>query len=431
MKREKPFYGWYIVFSCTLIIGASIGLFFNAIVVFVVPVPESLGLSRGGFTFYTTVQSVVVTLITPFYGYFFNKLGQRNVMIIAAVVCCGVQFGFSFSGHLWQFYALSVIHGIFIVGIEIMSVGTLINNWFVEKKGIAMGVAYTGSGIVAGIMIPILTKVIENYGWQMGYRTIGFCALFLLLPAIIFIVRDKPQDIGLLPLGIEAEDLDELEGGGESVLNEGVTRAEALKSSIFWLFSLGTFLTAVITMGISIHSAAFLTDIGYTAGYASIVVSIFMFVTVAAKLLFGMIFDKFGLGAGAFLTGFVCVLSSILLLFSAAGGLPFIFAVIFGFAYATQTISITLLTSHLFGSKDFANIYGLIMMVMMIGAAIGSPMPAFIFDAVGSYMPAWILFVFLSIITTASFMMAAALSRKYKNRRCAQRIFASSKEKER
>jgi MFS family permease len=413
LKKSSIFYGWYMVLACTLIIGASVGLFHNSFVVFVVPVPDSLGFSRGAFTSYTTVQAIAVTIATPLYSYFFKRLGQRNVMLVAAIICCGVQFAFSFSSHLWQFYALAVAHGFFVVGIEIMSVGTLINSWFVAKKGIAMGIAYTGSGIVAGIMVPALTKIIEDFGWQMGYRAIGLCALALLLPMIIFIVRDKPQDIGLLPLGVQENGCSELQESMPT-LNEGVMRADALKNSVFWLFSLATLLTAVITMGIALHSAAFLTDIGYTARYASVVVSIFMFVTVAGKLIFGVIFDKLGLSVGAFLTGFVCLLSSVLLLFSNVHGIPFVFALAFGFAFATQTVSLTLLTSQLFGNRDFSSIYGLIMMILMFGAAIGSPLPAFIFDVTGSYVPAWILFAVLSIISTVSLMMASALSRKLK-----------------
>lgn len=415
MKKTRRFYGWYIVLACTLIIGASVGLFHNSFVVFVVPVSGSLGFTRGAFTFYTTVQAIAVTLATPFYSYFFRKLGQRNVMMAAAIICCSVQFAFSFSSHLWQFYTLAVVHGFFVVGIEIMSVGTLINNWFVEKKGIATGIAYTGSGIIAGVMVPLLTEVIERFGWQMGYRTIGLCALVLLLPTIIFIVRDRPQDIGLLPLGVQEDGCSELQDS-TTVLNEGILRAESLKTPVFWLFALATLCTAVITMGIALHSAAYLTDIGYTAGYASVVVSIFMFVTVAGKLIFGVVFDKLGLGVGAFLTGLVCLLSSVLLLFSNTGGVPFAFALMFGFAYATQTVSLTLLTSYLFGNRDFGNIYGLVMMILMFGAAIGSPLPAFIFDMAGSYEPAWILFVVLSIISIVSLVMAATLSKKLKRR---------------
>ncbi len=383
----------------------------NAFVVFVVPVPESLGFTRGSFAFYTTVQAIMITLVTPFYGFFFKRFGLRNVMLVAAIICCAVQFGFSVSSHLWHFYALAVVHGLFIVGVEIMAVGTLINNWFVAKKGIATGIAYTGSGIVAGIMVPLLTKVIELFGWPMGYRTIAACSLMLLLPVIIFIVRDRPQDMGLLPLGVEQNGCNTPQEGSLA-LHAGVMRAEALKSPVFWLFALATLSISVSTMGMALHSAAFLADIGYTTGYASIIVSIFMFVTVAAKLLFGAVFDRWGLGVGAFLTGAVCLISSVSLLLSSLRGLPTIFAVSFGFAFATQTVSLTLLTSNLFGNRDFINIYSLIMMLLMFGSAIGSPLPAFIYDAAGSYVPAWILSIVLSAIATVSLMAAVALCKR-------------------
>lgn len=414
MGRGKPFYGWYIVAACMLIVGASIGLFHNSFTVFVVPVSESIGLSRGALTIYVTVSAIAGMLITPFYGHIFEKIGLRRVMLTTSLVCCGVQFGFSFSSQLWQFYALAFLHGFCVVGIDALAIGILINNWFIEKRGFATGIAFTGSGVVAGFSAPLLTQVIAHFGWQMGYRTVGLMALVLLLPVILLVLREKPSDIGLLPLGAEADG--SLSEENARIAMAGLTRTEAVKTPMFWLFMLATLLTSAITVGMAMQGNAYLTDLGYTAFFAGMIVSIYMFVTVPAKLVLGALFDRLGYVAGASFTGIVCLLASVLLLFCDLPGLSVGFAVTFGFAYATQTVSMTLLCGYLFGSKDFSNIYALVMVPYMVGAAIGSPLPAFIFDSFGSYRPAWMLCLFLAAVATGCYVMAVLLKKKHVSR---------------
>lgn len=410
MKKPKLFYGWYIVLACMLIIGAGIGLFHNSFAVFAASVPEDLGFKRGAFALYVTVQAVASTVATPFYAYLFQRFGLRTIMLTASVVCSGIHFGFSFSTHLWQFYVLAAVLGCFDIAIGVIPIGTLCNNWFFEKRGLAAGIAFAGSGLVAAVMIPLLSVVIEHFGWQMAYRTIGGCALALLLPTLLLIIRDKPQDIGLLPLGSSEHERLSPEHG--RVLAEGMTRAEALRSPVFYLFAFSTFCSATLSVGLVMHIAAYLSEIGYTAGYAGAIVSLSMLAMLLGKLIFGIIFDRLGLAAGAFLSGFLFFLASSLLLFAGIGAVPLLFALTFGFAYSTQTVSVTLLTSHFFGEKEFTGIFSLVVMVMMIGYAVGSPIPAGIYDVTGSYTAAWLFFVLLSILTTTGYMVAVVLRKK-------------------
>jgi MFS family permease len=164
------FYGWYVVLAGAMITGAGIGLYNNCLGVFIKPVCEELSFARGEFTLHTMISNLCAMAVLPFYGEIFRKGRMKTTMLLSAVCCGLVPIGYSFSTRLWQFYALAVINGLMINGITMMAIGVLVNNWFIQKKGIAIGISYSGSGMMAAIMVPVAGSVIENFGWQWGYR---------------------------------------------------------------------------------------------------------------------------------------------------------------------------------------------------------------------------------------------------------------------
>jgi len=404
--KPKLFYGWYVVFSCTLIIGGSIGLLWNCASVFVKPVTEGLGFTRGAFALYTTITSIVSTVAMAVYGTLFKKFGQKRIMFFCAAVCCSLPLLLSFSGVLWQFYFLAMVQGAFIVGLDVMSLGTLINNWFRERKGLATGIAYAGSSLIGMIAVPAVTRIVDEFGWQWGYRAMSLMAAVLIFPVLIFVIKERPEDKGLRRYGEETSE------GVEAAPSGGLTRGEALKTPMFWMLGLGLFSSALITTGIATNFMAFMTDIGYSTVFASGIVAGYMAVMCAGKLGFGTIFDKLGASLGALLAGLVNFLAPLVLVFSGLSGMPYIFAFVFGLAYATSTVPPAMLTAAIFGNKDFSSVYGTVLMFMTIGGAVGAPLCGFIFDLTNSYHTAWLLLSVFGAVATIFYVLSTRLGEK-------------------
>ena len=202
-QKGKLFYGWIIVLCCTLLVAAATGIFVNCLGIFVKPVCEDLNFTRGAFTLYSTIGGFVGMFAVLVYGELYRRYPHhiRKFIALGTVVSCAVFYGYSLSTKLWHFYTLAAIYGTVSMTLAGISVTTLINNWFVDKKGLAMGLAYSGSGVTAAVMTPILSGVVSDFGWRWGYRLLAVCGFVLLFVSAFVLLREKPADMGLEPLG--------------------------------------------------------------------------------------------------------------------------------------------------------------------------------------------------------------------------------------
>jgi MFS family permease len=157
---------------------------------------------------------------------------------------------------------------------------------------------------------------------------------------------------------------------------------------------------------------AFMEGVGFQPTYAAAIVSGYMAVLSVAKLCYGTIFDKFGPLIGAFISGFVNFLAPLALVFIGMTGMPILFAFAFGFAYATQTVPPALFTAAIFGNKDYTSVYGLVLMFITVGSAVGAPICGVIYDLTGSYHAAWLLLAASGAISTVFYVTAVRLGIK-------------------
>lgn len=393
--RSKVHYGWVIVVAGLLITGAGIGIFNSCTGVFIKPVCEALGFARGQFTLYSSISTLVCVVLMPFFGSLFRKFGFRKVAIFGAVVCGMTLIGYSFSSQLWHFYVLAFISGIFVNGVGVMSVGILVNRWFIDKRGLATGIAYSGSGLLAAVLIPITSSFIESNGWQWSYRFLGIVSLVILISIILFVVRDKPEDMGLEPYREKSKT--EVETSAQEVESTGLTRQEALKTGAYWLLIIAVFGIALCQAGPHVHTVSFLSDIGYSDTYASSISSVYMLLLTASKIIMGFVFDKLGSLKGSLLIGGCCILFPVFALLAAFPAFPWVYALVLSVASSGSTILGTILTTNYFGRKDFARVYSVISMASYLGVAISSPLLGSIYDLTGGYNIAWIMIIILGL----------------------------------
>ena len=83
-----------------------------------------------------------------------------------------------------------------------MAVPILMNMWFVEKKGLAMGIAMAFSGVAGMVGSTIVGVTIPMLGWRISYVILAAIGSLLYVPAILFIVK-TPQEKNMQPYGAE------------------------------------------------------------------------------------------------------------------------------------------------------------------------------------------------------------------------------------
>ena len=409
-QKHRPFYGWIIVGCCMILAGAGIGIASNCASVFIKPVSEALGVSRGQFSLYATFSSICTMIMAPFIGGFFEKYPFKRLVIIGCCAGAGTLMLYSFATSLWQFYAIAILNGTLIGLMNGIPIALLIARWFVDKRGLATGIAYTGSGLASTIMVPIVNRIIESSGWRGGYRTLSIIFICLTLPTVLLLLKPKPEDVDQVALGA-----DKLAAKpGEISRKTGFTRAEAVRMPAYWFFAASLFLTGFVGMGTQQHVVAYLTDVGYTSVFASSMFSLSMAILMVGKVVLGSIFDKAGVRVSTVYMCSIFAVSEVLLLIAGRGrGLAVGFAVVFGLANAMQTIPMPYFVSHLFGDLEYAKIYGISSPYYMAGMSLGMPFSGFVYDATGSYATAWagyavVIFFIMALLLAADMSASKA-----------------------
>ena len=410
MLFGKIHYAWIIAFASVLITGAGVGILNSCFGVFVRPVTESLGFSRGEFTVYGSISILVSVVLMPFYGTLFKRFGFRRIAIVSAIICGLAFIGNSMASQLWQFYIFALLIGLFINGFGIMSIGILINKWFSDAKGLALGIAFSGSGLLAAILIPLSNRFIELHGWRWTFQFLGAVSLFVLVPVIWFIVKDKPEDIGLEPY--RSSKNQEKDAQSSNNLNAGLTREQAFRTPSFWLLIAAVTGIALSQAGPHVHTVAFLSDIGYSTAFVSIITSAYMLLLTGSKVIIGLLFDRLGSLKGSVLIGGSCVLFPILALFASFPVVPWFYALFLSLASSGSTILGTVLTINYFGRKDFPRIYSIVSVFIYIGVAVSSPVLGVIHDVTGGYSFAWLLIIGMGIAVCISLLGAYRMSKK-------------------
>lgn len=407
LHKKQFFYGWVIVATSALLLAVGLGMFHSTNSVFVKPICDSLGFARGEFTLYRTIITLVGAFVMPFYGKCIQKIGVKKVLLTGALMLSIVAFGYSFSTKLWHFYTIAVLNGLFVNGIGFMSVGVLVNSWFNGKKGIASGLAFSGSGLGGAIMVPIIGRVIELTSWQWAYRLMAAIGIVILMTAIVLLVKNNPSDMGLKPF---AEDSGKY--NGKLTPMHDLSFREAAHTGKFWMLLIAFFFISFFAAATNTHSAPYLSDLGYSAAFVSLVISLFMVFLTIGKVILGSVYDRFGTLAGNIFIAIFCLAFPVFALLSYLPAIPWVYAACIGMASCGTSVPLSLLVSRFFGQEDYPTIFGFYSMMASLASSISVPGMGAIYDMTGSYRLAWLIFLFTSVIIAVSLVGAELIHKR-------------------
>jgi len=391
-KDKKIFYGWWIVVGGIILNFMGLGIGINAIGVFFKPVVSDLGFSRGDFSLYFTILALTMTFASPLLGKLLEKYKISKVMGISTLLLsCGFA-AYSQCSTLTEFYIVSVVVGLGHAGTHILPVSMLITNWFNKKRGLAMGIVFTASGIGGMVFSPLANHLIEIYGWRNSYLILGIALAVMCIPTTFF-MKKTPEELGLFPDG--AENPSETAAAEQS---SGFSLGQVVKSPVFWLLAVMIFLIDAQAMGIQQHLVPYLTDIKYTPTFAATILGFYLGMIAVGKVILGYISDKYSVNAGFSIFTFILALSMVFLYEAKIVAFLIAFAVAFGFGNAVITVSLPLMTAECFGLAHYGVIFGMLTIANALGAAIGMPVVGYLYDSTGSYDTAITISLVITII---------------------------------
>jgi len=342
-------------------------------------------------------------------GKILKKYSLRLIMLIGSICVGGAFMIYSFANTLSHFYIISVFAGVGVACTTLVPISILITNWFKKKRGLALGLAFTGSGFGGLLFNPLTNWIILNYGWRKAYLLLGALVLVIAITIVFFIIADHPSKKGLIPYGMN----EETKKSSKTQLT-GLSLSEAMKTSYFWLLVTGLLIAGVQLGGIQMHIPAYLTDIGYSSTFAANIVAVFMGVLMVGKLILGIIFDKFGLKGGIIYACMALILCTLALLGAKTVPMTILFAALFGLGNCMGTVAPPLLTAEFFGQKDYGTIVGIVNVFGMFGMAVGPTLSGKIYDAAGSYALAWKIYLVLAVVMLL-ILLASITKAKKKN----------------
>jgi MFS family permease len=386
------FYGWVILAIATFSLVISNGLAIYGIPAFYKFIREDF--VKSGAVAANQAESFIANgasltfllagFFSPVAGWLIQKYNLRVLMAIGCVI-----LGSSFILHSQAETANAVYLSRILMGISLGLIGVLINtilvsNWFRRLRGTAIGILLTGTSIGGFIVPPIATALILQYGWRFSMILLSLLVWIVLLPAVIFLVRSRPADMGLLP---DNDSRVEQSDNGKSRIKKnlaGFTLGEAVRTPLFWIFA---FCAALIFYPIFVTGQQFILylqteKIGLSPQNASYALSALFAVSVGGKFLFGFLSDKFSPTRVMLMCCSVMFLASLALL-SLTANTAFLFLIPFGLGYGGTFVLLQRLVADFFGMREYGKILGVIMLIETIGAAIGGQITGKLADAAG------------------------------------------------
>lgn len=364
-------YGFVIVACCCLMMGINVGLTFSCAGIFYQPVSSSLGVPVGEFGVYMSVMYVTSTLMLSVAGGMLERWSARWLFTLNSAIMGATFVAMAFFSRVWEFYIAGGVLGVTLAFLLYLSFPTLVNRWFHSKVGMMIGICSAASGIGGMIFNPIAGWIITNHGWRWGYGTFGLIILLAVTPLLGLLLRDRPQQMGLLPYGADSNAAGKADSKAGPDATSGVAYSKALRMPAFYI----TLLFAFLMMGTStlnLFIPNYVTEHGFSLEQASLTAAFVMAGVTVGKVALGYINDRNCLAGVAATT--LCGIGGLLAIIFCGGELAAIMggAFLFGWAYAGVTVQSAMLTRTVFGPKDYARIYSNISIALAAGGALAS-----------------------------------------------------------
>ncbi len=392
--RPRVFYGWWIVIAAVLLNIFQGGVLFYGFTLIITPLREETGWSASQVTAVFPILGVIAAIIAPALGFSFDRIGPRPLLTAGLLLMGAGMILMGQAKTLPMFYAAFIVANIGSTSTWI-STGPAVANWFVRKRGRALGFYSLGFGL-AGLMSPLLFQLIESIGWRDAMVVLGVIS-WILLPASVWVIRRRPEDSGLWPDGADGPP-DANEEGEDAEIN--ISAGQALRMRSFWLLSIGSSLAFLTIAALQVHWSPLLQAIGFSERSAANLLFILPLSTVVGRLGFGFlvdIWDKRRVTATAFVLQGIAVFVLTMVDADRWWLLP-VFFIFWGLGFGGTVVTRPALQAEMFGRFSFGAINGILFMTGEAGFAFAPLIASRAFEEMGSYTPVFLVFAVLSIL---------------------------------
>ncbi|HEY7548937.1 MAG TPA: MFS transporter [Hyphomicrobiaceae bacterium] len=413
-SRLPFYYGWLIVGIAfvTMAIGVTARTAFSLLMP---PLIEEFGwdrgLAAGAFSFGFLVSAV----LGPIVGRVIDARGPRVVIMTGVAL---LSLGLFLAPCIERPWHLYLTLGVLVGGGANMMTYTVhsqfLPNWFLRRRGLAIGIAFAGAGVGAIVLLPWLQSLILSDGWRASCRAIGLLVVLVVAP-LNLLVRKKPEELGLMPDGeARAASASEPRHGSHIVDPAWAatewTLVRAAWTARFWWIMFGYFCALVAWYAVQVHQTKYLTEIGFTPIVAAWALGAVSMVGVPGQIILGGLSDRIGREwvwtAGC--TGFaICYATLIALEHTSSPALLCVMVFAQGFFGYALTSVMGPIVVEIFEGPHYGSIFGTITIALIGGGAAGPWIAGILHDASGSYRLAFLLIIGCCMASAVAIWIAA------------------------
>ena len=404
-EMARTFYGRQIIAVSFVTLFISVGFGFYSFGPFFKAIATELGGSRFGVGGALTTFMIATALMGPFLGRAVDGGSIRRIMTYGVLLMASGFFLISLVQNLLQFYfVLAILIGLGAAMIGDLTASALVANWFVRRRGMALGVATMGISLSGVVMAPIATFLIEAVGWRNTFRIYGLLALVVIFPLVRLLVVTRPEDVGLRP---DNDPPPEPELEPTVVEPAPVPSAPALQPVLpptgtgvlrdpsFWIIATVISLTFCPNSGTLTHIIPHVTDLGYSPAQAALVLSTIAFLGVIGKVVFGWVSDRIDKRLALFFAVIGQAIGVLVYRQTESYALIMLGSVVFGLSMGGMVPLWGATVGAVFGRERFGRVMGLMRPVMLPIQTIGVPLAGYLYDRQGHYQTAFgVFFVF-------------------------------------
>jgi MFS family permease len=367
----RLFYGWVIVGIGMLVGCIGMGSMMS-LGVFLQPMSQDMGWSRAGISFAAVLNFLAMGFGSFFWGSLSDRFGTRAVVLAGGILLGIGLIAGSQAATLWQFQLLFGITVGLAVGSIYAPMTATVTRWFTVNRSLAVALVSAGMGLGTVLIAPLSRWIITSYDWRSAMLVIGGLAWMVIIPASLFLRRP--------PAPTHA-------GAATNAGNSGheFTMLEVLRTPQFASIALTHFACCAAHSGPIFHMVSYATDCGVPSMAAAAVFGVAGLASLSGRIVCGLVADRVG-AKRTLITGLAVQALAVSLYLVTQGATGFYaLAALFGLSYGGVMPLYAILVREYFGAKIMGTAYGAVVMVSLLGMAIGPWAGGWLFDTFGSY----------------------------------------------
>jgi MFS family permease len=364
-------YAWFRL-AISILLSAIGGVGMWSVVVALPAVQADFHAERGAASLPFTLAMIGFGLGGVVMGRLADRRGIVLPVLIGAAASGAGYIAASLSNGLPSFSAAYLLIGAFGTSATFVPLIANISFWFERRRGIAIALCASGNYVSGAIWPTVIEAVVRTHGWRTAHLAIGIFCLAV-MPPLAMLLRSRPP----------------VRAAGAPLPATSRHRID-LPPRVLQILLCVAGLACCVAMSMpQVHIVAYCGDLGYGAARGAQMLSLMLGFGIISRVGSGLLADRVG-GLATLLIGSLAQMAALTLYFMMDGLTSlYVISALFGLFQGGLVPSYAIIVRETFPAEEAGGRVGIILMMTILGMALGGWMSGVIYDLTGSYRAAF------------------------------------------